>query len=98
MKTLPARKLLLLLGAASLVPGLPPALAEVSVELDEARGEYVGYHLQANKSSKNARIWTFNREGKKGIYPLNTGGDLIGDGYPLIRENDNADGCSADGA
>jgi hypothetical protein len=92
MNTLPALKILLLLGLTGLILGSLPALAEVSVEIDESRGEYLGYHLKANNSSKVVKIWTFNREGKKGIHPLNTGGDAIGDGYPLLLENESGDG------
>lgn len=87
-----APKLLVILSAAGLILGAFPAAAEVSVEIDEARGEYLGYHLQSNKSEKNSRIWTFSRPGKRGVYPLNTEGDLIGDGYPLLLENENGDG------
>jgi hypothetical protein len=81
-----------LLGFAGALICAPPAPAEVSVEIDEARGEYLGYHVQANKSEKNPRVWSFQRKSKKGIYPLNTDGDLLGDGFPLIRENLTGDG------
>jgi hypothetical protein len=80
-------KTALMIGLAGVLALPFPALGEVSVEIDEATGEYITYHLMTNSSAKKSRIWDFNREGKKGIYPLNVEGDVLGDGLPVVEEN-----------